>query len=99
MGERLALTGQRYGRLTVRIDNTSGATGINWLEDKHLWRAAINFKGKRRYLGSYRNFEDAVKARGRAEEELIEPFLREYAGTGTRNVNDNFDAVNARNRT
>ena len=64
---------------TIRCDSTSGVTGVNWLEDKHLWRATINFKGKRRYLGAYRSFEDAVKARKQAEEELFEPFLREYA--------------------
>ena len=63
----------------IRSDNTSGATGVEWLEDKRLWRATINFKGKRRYLGAYRNFEDAVKVRKRAEEELFEPFLREFS--------------------
>ena len=39
----------------------------------------IFFKGKRHYLGQYGRFEDAVKARKRAEEELFEPFLREFA--------------------
>ena len=43
------------------------------------WRAAICFKGKRYYLGSYGRFEDAVKARKRAEEELHDGFLREFA--------------------
>ena len=38
----------------------------------------ICFKGKRYYLGSYKNFDDAVKARKRAEEELFDPFLREF---------------------
>ena len=40
----------------------------------------ICFKGKRHYLGSHARFEDAVKARKRAEEELHDRFLREFAG-------------------
>lgn len=63
---------------TVRSNNTSGVPGVEWMASKHKWRAAICFKGKRRYLGSYGKFEDAVQARKRAEAELLEPFLREF---------------------
>lgn len=52
--------------------------GLVWAS-KRRWRAAICFKGRRYYLGSYSRFEDAVKARKRAEEELHDGFLREYA--------------------
>ena len=65
---------------TVRRNNTSGVPGVDWWKSKGRWRATICFKGRRRYLGSYSCFEDAVKARRRAEEELVEPFLREFAG-------------------
>ena len=64
---------------TIRRNNTSGVTGVDWLASKGRWRATICFKGKRHYLGSYACFEDAVKARKRAEEELFVPFLREFA--------------------
>ncbi len=63
---------------TVRKNNTSGIPGVEWLSKKGLWRATICFKGKRHYLGSYRLFEDAAKARKQAEEEIYEPFLREF---------------------
>ena len=63
---------------TVRKNNTSGVPGVDWRTDKRLWRAMICFKGKRYYLGSYGRFGDAVKARKRAEEELFDPFLREF---------------------
>jgi len=63
---------------TVRRNNTSGVPGVDWVPSKGLWRAAICFKGKRHYLGGYQNFEDAVKARKRAEEELHDRFLREF---------------------
>lgn len=64
---------------TVRKNNTSGVPGVDWWTSKGRWRASICFKGKRYYLGSYTRFEDAVKARKRAEENLHNQFLREYA--------------------
>ena len=65
---------------TVRRNNTSGVPGVDWLASKQRWRAAICFKGKRHYLGSYARFEDAVKARKQAEENLHDKFMREFAG-------------------
>lgn len=64
---------------TVRRNNTSGVPGVDWLAKKQRWRASICFKGKRRYLGSYEKFEDAVKARKRGEEEYHDTFLEEFA--------------------
>ena len=64
---------------TVRKNNTSGVPGVDWLPSKQRWRATICFKGKRYYLGSYDLFEDAVKARKYAEENLHDKFLREFA--------------------
>ena len=65
---------------TVRRNNTSGVPGVDWWTSKQRWRAMICFKGKRYYLGSYGRFEDAVAARKRAEAELHDGFLQEYAG-------------------
>lgn len=65
---------------TVRRNNTSGVPGVEWRATKRNWRATICFKGRRYYLGSYRSFEDAVRARKQAEEELHDSFLREFAG-------------------
>ena len=63
---------------TKRCNNTSGVPGVDWMSSKNAWRAAICFKGKRHYLGCYKRFEDAVKTRKRAEEELFAPFLAEF---------------------
>lgn len=63
----------------VRRNNTSGVPGVNWAAAQGRWRATICFKGKRHYLGSYKKFEDAVKARKRAEEELHDKFLEEFS--------------------
>lgn len=63
----------------ARKNNTSGVPGVEWVPSKGLWRATICFKGKRHYLGGYGKFEDAVKARKRAEEDLHDRFLQEVA--------------------
>ena len=65
---------------TVRNNNTSGVPGVDWWASKGRWRAAICFKGKRHYLGSYSSFEEAVRARKQAEEALHDQFLWEFAG-------------------
>ena len=67
---------------TVRRINTSGVTGVDWLTRKRRWRASICFKGVRRSLGTFENFDDAVEARKRAEAELYQPFLEKYQGSG-----------------
>lgn len=73
---------------TIRSNNTSGVTGVEWVPRTNQWKAVIFFKGKRHYLGCYGKFEDAVKARKRAEEELFEPFLREFAGEAAQQAAD-----------
>jgi len=62
---------------TLRKNNTSGVPGVDWLKRKHSWRASICFKGKRYYLGSYQNFNDAVNARKKGEEQFYGKFLQE----------------------
>lgn len=68
----------------ARKNNTSGVPGVDWLRAKRLWRASICFKGHRHYLGSFENFEDAVTARKRAERELHDKFIQEFAGSSTK---------------
>ncbi len=63
---------------TIRSNNHSGVTGVEWRPAKHQWRATICFKGKRYYLGGFQKFQDAVDARKRAEETLLNPFLAEH---------------------
>ena len=67
---------------TVRRNNTSGVPGVDWMERKQRWRATICFKGRRYYLGGFRNFEDAVQARRRGEKRFFDSFLQEFDGNG-----------------
>lgn len=47
--------------------NTSGSVGVYWSKPAQKWCAQISVDGVRKYLGSYKNYEDAVNARKNAE--------------------------------
>lgn len=51
----------------VRIDNKSGCKGVSWLERLKKWQVNIQFQKRNHYIGVFKNFEDAVKARKEAE--------------------------------
>lgn len=59
------------------VNNTSGVKGVSWDKGREAWDTYINIHGKRIHLGRYAKFEDAVKARKRAEEEYFEPLIEE----------------------
>ena len=54
----------------IQSNNTSGFNGVSWFKNAGVWRAGIKVSGKYKYLGSYRNIEDAIAARKRAEKEF-----------------------------
>lgn len=51
----------------VRSDNKVGCKGVNWHSKERKWNARISVKGKRISLGSFKNLNDAIKARKEAE--------------------------------
>lgn len=53
-----------------RSDNLSGYVGVSPKRDK--WFAHITYRGTRYHLGTYSNIEDAIKARARAKELVME---------------------------
>lgn len=74
-------------------NNTSGVSGVEWLPNKKRWKATICFNRKRYFLGRFPEFEDAVKARERAEtarrqaeKDLHDNFLRAFAGERIRDA-------------
>lgn len=67
--------------MTPNAANTSGYRGVYYESKFDRWRAQIIFKHKRYYLGVYKSFEDAVKARQCAEDEIFGKFLGEYERT------------------
>jgi hypothetical protein len=52
---------------TVRKDNKSGTTGVFWENQSGKWKAEISYNKKRKHLGLFDKFEDAVNARKKAE--------------------------------
>lgn len=70
-------------RLTAKTPNTntSGRKGVFFDRNKRRWVAHICIQKKRIHLGYFNKFEDAVKAREKAEEELFEPILNKYDRT------------------
>ncbi len=61
--------------MTPSAANTTGVRGVYYESKFDRWRAEIKFQRKRYYLGTYKNKEDAIKARLAAETDLYEPFL------------------------
>ena len=57
--------------------NTSGTRGVYWHKKQNKWYVRLKFQGKLLYFGSYSNYDDAVKARQQAEEEIYGGFLAE----------------------
>lgn len=60
--------------MRLRKNNHTGYVGIS--QDKHgCYVASITIKKKRIYLGYFKNLEDAIKARKRAEEKYHKPII------------------------
>lgn len=72
----VALLASKKGRLLK--SNTSGYNGVYFDKRRQLWVAQITFRGKTKYLGAYRELENAVKARQKGEE-IYDEFLERAA--------------------
>lgn len=59
--------------------NTSGCRGVSFNKKTLRWEAQIKFRGKRTRLGSYKNFDDAVLVRKKAEQAIFGEFLDSLA--------------------
>lgn len=58
-------TNQRNRKLSK--NNTSGTMGVRWSKRAKKWVACIYLHGKPRHLGSFSEYDDAVRARKKAE--------------------------------
>lgn len=59
---------------SIRSNNISGITGVWWHKKNKKWCADIGKEGKRIFLGSFYNKDDAIKARLKAEKEYFGEF-------------------------
>jgi hypothetical protein len=51
----------------IKTTNTSGVVGVMWFKPQSIWVAQITVNKKRIFLGYYKDFNQAVIARMRAE--------------------------------
>lgn len=64
---RIATCSQNQMNRYVPLSNASGFRGISWHKNKQAWIAQIGINGKLKYLGLYKNIDDAIDARIKAE--------------------------------
>jgi hypothetical protein len=63
---------------SIKSSNRSGRQGVWWRQDTKKWSAEIKVMGKKHALGCFSDYDDAVKAREKAEEKYTEGFAYEY---------------------
>lgn len=67
---RIATPSQNNMNSKIRSQNSSGVTGVDYMKSVNKWRARI----KKIHLGTFDNFEDAIKARKEAENKYFGEF-------------------------
>ena len=60
---RLATREENAHNQDLHSNNTSGVTGVYWLKREQRWSAEIYINGKKKNLGRFKEFDDAVKKR------------------------------------
>jgi hypothetical protein len=71
---RPATKAQNNMNVSVRKDNLSGVRGVWFYKKRGRWQATIGGVKRRRYLGLFDTFEEAVAARKSAEEQAFGQF-------------------------
>ena len=71
---RLATFQQNSWNKSLLKRNTSGFTGVHWNKNREKWWAQIKYNNKSKYLGTFTDKEDAIRARLQAEKEYFGEF-------------------------
>ncbi len=71
---RPASASQNCHNRKIASNNTSGVKGLYFIKKKKLWRAAITFEGRVKYIGSFKLLEDAKAAIAKSRELLHNDF-------------------------
>ena len=67
---RIVTTLENAQNRGIAVKNTSGCVGVFWRKDRNKWQAKINYMGVTYSLGSFANYEDAMKVRKGKEKEF-----------------------------
>lgn len=68
---RIATPSQNMMNKPLLKNNTSGITGVSWNKRKGKWESYITIDNKRKGLGYFTNFDDAIEARKAAEKKYF----------------------------
>ena len=60
--------------ISLKVNNTSGVTGVTWNQRDKCWQARIGMGYKSKSLGCFSNKDDAIVARLKAEQEYFGEF-------------------------
>jgi len=71
---RIVTSSQNNMNRAIFKNNTSGVTGVVWNKRDNYWVVTIQKYKKNKYIGSFHDFDDAVKARKEAEEKYFGEF-------------------------
>ena len=66
----------------INVNNKSGVTGVFYLKRENKWVAQIKYNKKNIRLGYFKNFDDAVDARKKAEDKYFGEFSRRKSREG-----------------
>lgn len=58
----------------AQSNNTSGKPGVSWSANEQAWKSYITYQGKRIWLGTYRDYNEAVRSRQQAEQKYFGEF-------------------------
>lgn len=65
-------------RKSVRSDNSSGCTGVNWDKNRKKWNVRLYLKGKYICIGRFDDLDEAIAARKDAEDKYYKPIIDKY---------------------
>lgn len=71
---RVATPSQNGMNKSMYSNNTSGCTGVYWNKSRNRWNVIIQVNKKPKYIGMYKNFEDAKRVRKEAEDKYYGEF-------------------------
>lgn len=69
---RITTNGSNIRKGKIRTNNKSGITGVRFRKERNRWVASIKVNYKKINLGSFKNKEDAIKARREAEKKYYD---------------------------
>ncbi len=87
--ERLKAMGIEYNK-PLHPQNKSGVNGVSYNDKRNEWMASITLNHKHIYLGSFKTFEEAVRARLEAEGKYGTPLLASSKEDNTNSSGSSF---------